>query len=297
MADPPTTLERLRVFHAIAAAGTIAGAARSLGYTPSAVSQHLATLERETAASLVERSNRGVVLTAVGRLVAQRAADVLDLVRNSFDEVGIAAGRNETLVSVAAFPTAITTMLLPLRERLAPSILLAIVDAEPEAALHALGAHDVDCAITDGYADEQPSRAGGLHRTVLRTEPIRLVVRSDRVRSTLAAYADDPWVLGGPGSRLGGAARRACRAAGFSPQVITETDDHHISFDVVRASGAVSLLPELALADLPDGLTVAPDVHVPLERRIEFVTRNPLRTNPAIAALRRLLAGEAVTGN
>jgi DNA-binding transcriptional LysR family regulator len=293
MADPPTTLERLRVFHEISTAGTIAGAARSLSYTPSAVSQHLAALERETAASLVERSNRGVLLTEVGRLLAQRAADILDLVRNSFDEVGFATGRHETLISIAAFPTAITTMLLPLRERLAPSIRLAIVDAEPEAALRALGARDVDCAITDGYADEQRPRSGDLHRTVLRTEPIRLVARSDRVESTLAAYADAPWVLGGPGSRIGAAARRTCRAAGFSPNVITETDDHHISFDVVRASGAVSLLPELALADLPDGLAVTP-VSVPLERRIEFVTRNPLRTNPAIADLGRLLAGEPV---
>lgn len=297
MAEVPTTLERLRVFHAIATTGTIAGAARSLGYTPSAVSQHLARLERETAASLVERSNRGVVLTAVGRLVAQRAADVLDLVRNSFDEVSIAAGRHETLISIAAFPTAITTMLLPLRELLAPSIQLAIIDAEPEAALRALDAHDVDCAITDGYEGEQPLRFGGLYRTVLRTEPIRLVTRSDRVGSTLAAYADAPWVLGGPGSRLGEAARQTCRAAGFAPRVITETDDHHISFEVIRASGAVSLLPELALADLPDGLAVAPDVHVPLERRIEFVTRNQLRTNPAIAAVRRPLAREVAAGN
>ena len=81
----PTTLERLRVFLAISSTGTIAGAARALGYTPSAVSQHLAALEREAATTLVERSNRGVVLTAAGRLLATRSSDVLDLVRNAFE--------------------------------------------------------------------------------------------------------------------------------------------------------------------------------------------------------------------
>ncbi len=239
----PTTLERLRVLQAISSSGTIAGAARSLGYTPSAVSQHLASLEREAAASLVERSNRGVVLTSAGRLLATRSADILDLVRNAFDEVGAATNRHETSLVVAAFPTAITTMLLPLRETLAPSIRLTIVDAEPEQALRALTARDVDGAITDDYANQRPSRPDNLHRTLLRSEPIRLVTRPDRLERTLAAYADADWVLGGPTSRLGQAARHLCQNAGFTPRVVTETDDHHITFEVIRAGGAVSLLP------------------------------------------------------
>ena len=292
----PTTLERLRVFLAISSTGTIAGAARALGYTPSAVSQHLAALEREAATTLVERSNRGVILTAAGRLLATRSSDVLDLVRNAFEEVGAAAGQYETSIAVAAFPTAITTMLLPLLEPLAPSIQLTIVDAEPERALRALRAREVECAITDGHAHEPRQQSDELHRTLLRTEPVRLVTRSDRVERTLAAYADAHWVLGGPESRFGQAARQACRMAGFTPKVITETDDHHITLAVVRASGAVSLLPELALADLPDDVTVVTEVEVPLERRIEFVTRQPLRSNPGIAALARLLSDEGVVG-
>lgn len=288
----PTTLERLRVFLAISSAGTIAGAARALGYTPSAVSQHLTALERQVATALVERSNRGVALTAAGRLLAARSADVLDLVRNAFEEVGAAGGEHETSIAVAAFPTAITSMLLPLRQRLAPAIRLTIVDAEPAEALRALRAREVECAITDGHAHELRPQSDDLHRTFLRTEPIRLVARSDRLERTLAAYAQSEWVLGGPESRLGHAARQACRAAGFIPNVIAETDDHHITLAVVSASGAVSLLPELALADLPDDITVVTDVGIPLERRIEFVTRSPLRHNPGIATLTRLLADE-----
>lgn len=288
----PTTLERLRVFLAIASTGTIAGAARALGYTPSAVSQHLTALERQAATALVERSNRGVVLTAAGRLLAARSADVLDIVRNAFEEVGAAGGQYETSIAVAAFPTAITSMLLPLRERLAPLIQLTIVDAEPAEALRALRAREVECAITDGHAHELRPHSDDLHRTLLRTEPIRLVARSDRLERTLASYADADWVLGGAESRLGCAARQACRTAGFIPKVIAETDDHHITLAVVRASGAVSLLPELALADLPDDVMVVTDVGVPLERRIEFVTRRLLRHNPGIATLARLLADE-----
>ena len=254
---PPTTLERLRVLTAVAASGTIAGAARSLGYTASAVSQHLSSLEREAGVSLVERSNRGVVLTSAGRLLTDRSGDILDQVRNAFDDVGAKESRYETTLIIAAFPTAITTILLPLRQLLAPSIRLKIVDAESEDALRALAAREIDCAITDGSVHHLQPGFAALVRTPLRSEPIRLVTRSDNSPETLAGLADAEWVLSGPASPIGHAIRQFCLAVGFSPNVITETDDHRIAFDVILATGAVTVLPELALTDLPDGITIA----------------------------------------
>lgn len=277
---PPTTLERLRVFHAIAEIGTIAGAARLLDYTPSAVSQQLAALEREAGTALVERSNRGVTLTAAGRLLVRRASDVLDVVRGAFDELGAAA----MPISVAAFPTAIVNLLMPLRDRLTPAIRLTLVHAESEVALRAVRARHVDAAVVDGLAGDPYERADDLHRVVLRTEPVRLVARAGDVAPTLADYSEHDWVLGGPSSRLGTAARQACRAAGFVPNVVVESDDHFIAFEFIAATGAVALLPELALGNLPDGLAVAA-IEVLIERRIELVTRHPLRDHPAITAL------------
>lgn len=283
-AQPGTTLERLRVFHAISRIGTVAGAARSLDYTPSAVSQHLSALERETATALVERSNRGVELTDAGRVLAARASEILDLVATSLAESQAAAGRRAASITVAAFPSAIITILIPLRARLAPNNRLTIVDAEAEEALVALRAHRVDAAITDGHARERHGRSDDLHCVVLRTERIRLVARSDRVGSRLTDHAGDPWILGRADGRLGAGGRDVCAAAGFTPDLIAETDDHHIAFDLIRAEGAVALLPELALADLPTGLAVA-DIDVPMERRIEFVTRLSMTTSPAVADL------------
>jgi DNA-binding transcriptional LysR family regulator len=290
MALPPTTLERLRVFHAVVSVGTIAGAARMLDYTPSAVSQHVAALEREATVALVERSNRGVAPTAAGRLLAGHAADILDRVRNAFAEIAVGAAGHEIPITVAGFPSAITAMLLPARERLAPGVRLIIVDAEAEAALDALRVRAVDCAVTDGYVHDH--RADQLHRTVIRVEPFRLVTRLDRCAGALAAYADADWVLARPDSRMGAAARQLCETAGFTPRVITETDDHHVTFRVVQATGAVSMLPELALGELPGDLVVDARVDIALERRIELVTRPSLRSNPGIVALAALLASE-----
>ena len=227
------------------------------------------------------------MLTEAGRVLARRASDVLDLVRDAFDEVA----RAETTIAIAAFPTAITTMLLPLLAQLAPSIRLTIVHAESEGALHALRSRQVDCAITDGHAHEARPRADDLHRTLLRAEPIRLVTHSERVDPSLADYANRPWVLGGASSRLGHIARQACQSAGFVPNVIIETEDHHITLAAIRHLSAASFLPELALTNLPDDVTVVADLKLSLERRIEFVTRHRQGTNSAIATLAQLLTG------
>jgi DNA-binding transcriptional LysR family regulator len=287
MTPHSTSLERLRTFHAVAVAGTVAGAARAQGYTPSAVSQQLAALEREAGVPLVERSNRGVVLTPAGEVMARRAGELLDFVRTAFEDVARAADHHRATLTIASFPTAIPTLLMPARRQLAPEIDIVVVDAEPEHALQLVEAREADAAITDAEAVDL--RAVDLHRTLLRTDPLRLVTSRRRTVRTLAECAGDRWVLGGPHTRHGAAARRVCRAAGFEPNVIVETEDHHIAFDVVRAAGAVTLLPELALVDMPSGVAIARSVDVGHVRRIEFVTRSTLSTSPAIERVRNVL--------
>src|SRR5262245_10284442 len=74
MLDP----HRLRVFRAVVTSGSVHQAAANLGYTPSAISQHLAALQRETGLRLLERNGRGIQPTATGRRLAEDAAQVLE---------------------------------------------------------------------------------------------------------------------------------------------------------------------------------------------------------------------------
>jgi DNA-binding transcriptional LysR family regulator len=288
----PTTLERLRVFHAIATVGSVAGAARRLGYTPSAVSQHLGALEREAGAPLVERSRRGVVVTEAGRVLAARASIVLDLVRSAIDDVAASVGRLDATLSIAAFPSAISALVIPLLAELPATVRLTIVDAEPEQAIRALVAREVDCAITDHHSLDAAAR-DDLHRLPLRTEPVQLVTSSRRPKKLLADYCDTPWVLGGPDNRLATAARTACLAAGFAPNVIAQTDDHHVTFDIIRATGAVSFLPQLALRHVPDGIYIASKIAAPIERRIELVSRASMGSNALLQIVAASLVGSA----
>lgn len=68
---------RLRVLVAVARTGSVTAAAQELHYSQPAVSHHLARLEAETGAKLIQRVGRGIRLTEAGRLLAERAEEIL----------------------------------------------------------------------------------------------------------------------------------------------------------------------------------------------------------------------------
>src|SRR5580692_11478141 len=68
---------RLRVLVAVARYGSVTAAARALNYAQPSVSHHLARLEAETGIKLIQRAGRGIRLTDAGRLLAERAAEVI----------------------------------------------------------------------------------------------------------------------------------------------------------------------------------------------------------------------------
>src|SRR2546426_12602445 len=76
-------LQRLRALHAVSVHGTVGAAAAALGYTPSAVSQQIAKLERETRTVLLEREGRGGRLTAEAHQLVDTAQEVLAIVERA----------------------------------------------------------------------------------------------------------------------------------------------------------------------------------------------------------------------
>src|SRR5215216_5624258 len=104
---------RLRVIDAVARHGSVTEAAKELHYSQPSVSHHLARLEAETGAQLLQRVGRGIRLTQAGQLLADRAAEIIGRVEAADAElsahVGLTAGR----VRLAGFSSAIKALVLP----------------------------------------------------------------------------------------------------------------------------------------------------------------------------------------
>ena len=99
-------LVRLRVIDAVARHGSVTKAAKELHYSQPSVSHHLARLEAETGAQLLQRVGRGIRLTQAGQLLADRAAEIIGRVEAADAELSAHVGLNAGRVRLAGFTSA-----------------------------------------------------------------------------------------------------------------------------------------------------------------------------------------------
>lgn len=258
-------LRRLRVLRAVVRTGSVRAAAASLGYTPSAISQHVTTLERETGTVLLERAGRGVRPTAAARLLADVADDVLDrLLEAEAALSSLREGRTGRL-HLTSFPSAGAALVPPAvvaLRRSHPDVDLVLAVAEPDVALPELGAGDVDVAVVVEPFPAHACPTDDLHRTHLLDDAYSVLVpASHRLAGAaevdLADLALDAWVdtASAPG-HCQAAALDACRAAGFSPAYAVQADEYPSTQGFVAAGLGVALVPGLALGIVHDQVVV-----------------------------------------
>src|SRR5436190_1272972 len=154
---------RLRVLVAVARCGSVTAAARALNYAQPSVSHHLARLEAETGTKLIQRAGRGIRLTDAGRLLAERAAEVIGRLDAAENELAAYTGLRAGRLRLAAFPSALGTIVpaaaAMLRER-QPGVDLRLTEAESPEALRMLRAGYVDVALVFRYSPDPPGAAG-----------------------------------------------------------------------------------------------------------------------------------------
>jgi len=202
---------RLRVLAAVARHGSVTAAARALNYAQPSVSHHLARLEAETGARLVQRSGRGIELTDAGRLLAGRAEEILGRLDAAEHELAAHVGQREERIRVAGFPSALATVVPAAAAWLRaehPGVELLMTEAEPQTALHLLRGGRADLALVFRYLrDGTPIAASkeeeeGARVRLLLDEPVHLISQAAGAGPVppaelgLAAYAEHRWIAG-----------------------------------------------------------------------------------------------------
>ncbi|MEV0382136.1 LysR family transcriptional regulator [Nonomuraea sp. NPDC050643] len=236
---------RLRVLVAVARKGSLTAAAKELHYSQPSVSHHLARLEAETGAKLIQRAGRGIRLTEAGRLLAERAAEIIGRLDATADELAAHVGLRSGRVRLAAFPSALGTFIPKAAGLLAgahPGLRLQLTETEPPEALRLLRAGRVDVAVMFRYDDTAPED-GGLHLTHLLDDPSYLV--SSTASGELAEHADSSWIAGC--DRCRSHLLDICEKAGFEPRIAFTSDDIVAVQALVAAGLGLTMLPGLAL--------------------------------------------------
>lgn len=278
MLDP----HKLRLLRDLAQRGTIAAVAEALRYTPSAVSQQLAALEREAGAALLERTGRRVTLTPAGAVLAARAEDVLAALEAAQAAVDATTERLTGALRIGAFPTAVRTLLpaaLVALGREHPGLELHVEELDPAAVPDALRSGRLDLALVQEY-DFVPARTEpGLDTRPLLTEVLFLAAAGPPL--SIEDCAARPWVLGSPGTLCHAMSVRACQAAGFHPVVRHHVDDFDAVLALVAADLGVAIVPELATGGCPAGVALTP---LAARRRTHLAIRTGTGDHPVVAA-------------
>lgn len=288
-------VRRLVLLRELSVRGTVAAVAEALNFTPSAVSQQLAALEREAGVPLLRKAGRRLQLTPQADVLVAAAGEVLDTLERAQSALETTLTTVQGRVRVAVFqsaalalmPTALRTMAIE-----HPDVRVEMVQREPETALHETWARDFDMVIAEQYPAHAAPRFPGLERHDLTTDAVRLALPpwdTALVHVTdLAEAAALPWVMEPRGTASRHFAEQVCRRAGFEPDVRYETADLQSQIRLIESGNAVALMPDLVwtgrettcrLVDLPD----AP------RRTIFTAQRTASSDSPAVVTVRTAL--------
>jgi DNA-binding transcriptional LysR family regulator len=244
---------RLRVLLAVQQHGGVAAAARALSFTPPAVSQQIAALERQVGLALLDREPRRARLTLAGERLAAHAAAVLTRMEEAEAELAAFGGQRPTgVVRIGVIPT-VGRALLPAALRAlgstAPDLQVRVEQLEPEDSLPAVLRGDLDLAVASEYTMTPRRSDPRLDRTDLGVEPVYVAVPQDhplRDGARLGELADQRWIAPAEPSSCFTMLQRACAQAGFEPLVHGHCADFGMALALVAASQGTAIVPAIA---------------------------------------------------
>jgi DNA-binding transcriptional LysR family regulator len=298
-------LRRLRLLRELAHRGTIGAVANALDYSPSAVSQQLALLEKEAGVKLLERAGRNVRLTAAAQILVGHADALLARVEEAEADLEATAEQITGTVRIAAIQSAGLFLLAPALRRLSrdhPALRVEVTDAEPELTMPTLALGGLDVVLGDEYPFHPRPPDDRLTLEPLLEERFRILLPADHPQAAhggpvpLATLKHDAWAAGKEPGYYSELTIRACRAlGGFEPDIRHRSNDLLMLLTLVANGQCVTLLPDLVQPDREPSVVARVVAEDPLTRTVYGAIRRGSERRPAInavlAALRETAAG------
>lgn len=289
-------LHRLRALYAVHVHGSVAAAAAALGYTPSAVSQQIGKLERETGAVLLERDGRGVRLSAEALHLAGAARELLAIVERAETELeerrGVPAGR----LTIAAFASAARGLLPGVLADLAvrhPALDARLSEVDPHLSVGLVDKGAVDLAVVHDWDIAPLPVPPGVEQAVIGEDRCTLLVPAGHPFAGRRAVrreelGGERWVCQPPGRVCHEWLVRTLRAVGHEPEIVHQADENPTLVALVAAGLGICVIPRLGRGPLPAGVAEVPLEPVPV-RRLYALWRAGATGRPSVAETVRTL--------
>jgi DNA-binding transcriptional LysR family regulator len=271
---PGLEIRHLLALVAVVETGTFSGAAEQLGYTQSAVSQQVGTLERIVGASLFERpgGRRPVRLTAAGEMLLTHARAVLARVGSAAADLRALASGEQGELRVGTLPSVGTKVLPRLLATFRaewPGIEIVLRESRDGAELiRAVETGDIDVT----FIDIGPYQTGPLEVRPLLDDPMVFLAPADTPEAvrrvvSIADIAHLPMI---------GTRNVACRQiiddafrhAPVWPTYVFRSDDTPTIQGLIGSGLAYAVLPLLTVEENDPNVAVIPIRPEPSPRRL-----------------------------
>jgi DNA-binding transcriptional LysR family regulator len=278
-------LAALSSLRAVDAHGSVVAAADALGFTPSAVSQQVKRLERQTKVALLERVGRGVMLTREGRHLVDAAggllADLESLESGLHHQSGSVAGH----LRLAAFSTAMRGLVAPRVHDLRaahPDLTLTLSEREPWDTVDLVSSGQADIGVAHSWGDVHLAIPEHLVTTSLADDVADVVVHASHRLATRSAVTphdlvDEGWIATPAGTICREWLGRMYLGTGRAPRIAHVSMEFQSHLALVRAGLGIALVPRLGREALTDDL-------------VALTARDPVPTRAIVAVHRRSMA-------
>ncbi|MFG2393500.1 LysR family transcriptional regulator [Streptomyces lavendulae] len=290
----------LATLEAVVRHGSFSAAARELGYSPPAVSQQIAELERRAGLRVLER--RPVRATPAGEVLLdaeQGVRSVLAAASAELDAMRAGTAGRIRLGAFASAATGIVPQALAQLHTVYPHLQVSLCQLEPEAGYSRLKRGDMDLALSYDYDFIPAPPPRMLRRTLVARDPVVAVLPADhrladREIIDLASLASETWIAAPEAALRLELLSQIAQTPGFQARLQYEGDDFNTVLGFVAAGLCVALMPQLALPRASPGIVARPLAAPQLTRFIYAVRIDTRHAPRAVLDLERILAAQAL---
>lgn len=280
----------LRALIAVGDHGSVIGAARALGFTPSAISQQIKRLERETRVGLVERVGRGVALTEAARVLVEDGRQLFGQVEVITSRLEVASGTPHTALRMASFATAMRGLVVPVLADLArevPDLEVTVLERDPAESVSLVADGQADLGVIHDFVGVPLHRPAHVQGRQIGVDRVDVLLPADHrlaaARSVRAAeLVGESWASTPVGSICHEWFVQMFASHTHLPRVRFWSGEYATHIALVRAGLAVSLLPRLGRPDLPEGVVTVPVLDPAPTRQVTVVWRDTMAESPSI---------------
>jgi DNA-binding transcriptional LysR family regulator len=277
-------LHHLQTFQAVYRTGSFAIAARQLDYTPSAVSQQIAALEKDTGLALFEREAHGIRTTASAHLLFELSRQLLAGVDEFAARVRRLATGATGRIRVGSFPTASVRLIPQTLSAFSadhPGVEITLEEGEPDGLMDMLVDGDLDVVLAYEYGLCPRQWPDGVTTSALVREDLLLLRRAGGPRSVqLTQLSGQRWITSREGTAGSLSLTRLCASAGFTPAIAFRSNNYDVVRELVVSTGGVAIVP--ALGHVPDDRIAATRLPQPSAHRTVVAAYREGNTNPSL---------------